>query len=123
MSNSRKELGRRGEELAVEYLKRKQYKILCCNYSSRLGEIDIIARNSGDLVFVEVKTRSTDAFGSPAAAVTRRKQQQIIKVAQLYLQSKKLEESSVRFDVVSVIIDKYNQKIIEIIRNAFEDCG
>ncbi len=123
MSNSRKELGRRGEKLAIDYLKKKKYRIVCCNYSNKLGEIDIIALNSGDLVFVEVKTRSTSAFGSPAEAVTLRKQHQIIKVAQLYLQDKKFEESSVRFDVVSVIIDKQNQQFIEIIRNAFEDCG
>lgn len=123
MANSRQHLGRKGEELAAVYLKKRKYKILCRNYSCRLGEIDIVAQDSDDLVFVEVKTRSSDIFGPPAAAVTIRKQHQIIKVAQLYLQEHKLEESPIRFDVVSVIIDKMNRKQIEIITNAFEYCG
>lgn len=123
MVNNRQHLGRKGEELAAEYLKKKNYKILCRNYKCRLGEIDIVAKDSVDLVFVEVKTRSNTTFGSPAAAVTTRKQHQVIKVAQLYLQEHKLEESPVRFDVVSVIIDKMNRKHIEIITNAFEYCG
>lgn len=123
MDNSRQHLGRRGEDLAIEYLKQMKYHILCRNYRCRLGEIDIIAQDSDNLVFIEVKTRTSNLFGSPAAAVTIHKQRQILKVAQLYLQEHKLEDSPVRFDVVSVIIDKHNKKQIEIITNAFEHCG
>jgi len=123
MSNNRQRLGQRGEDLAAAFLTGKGYKILNRNYSCRLGEIDIIARDSENLVFIEVKTRSSNAFGSPAAAVTLRKQRQISKVAQTYLQANKLCDIPARFDVVSIIINNESNSEIELIPNAFDHCG
>lgn len=70
MLNSRQRLGKSGEEAVAEYLKKNGYKILSKNYRCKLGEIDLIARDGKNLVFIEVKTRSGLRYGSPAAAVT-----------------------------------------------------
>ena len=79
----RKELGQKGEETAALYLRRKGYKIIEQNYRySRLGEIDLIAQEGKDLVFVEVKTRSSLSFAEPEEAVNYQKQKRIIKLAQ-----------------------------------------
>ena len=64
-------LGQQGEQIAVQYLKAHGYKILERNYRCRVGEVDIIAEDQGDLVFVEVKARSSKVFGNPAEAVTK----------------------------------------------------
>ena len=82
-------LGQEGEKLAVQYLKRLGYRIICRNYRCPLGEIDIIARHGGVLVFVEVKSRSSQTFGSPGMAVTLAKQRKLSQVAWHYLQDHK----------------------------------
>jgi putative endonuclease len=115
----RSSLGKKGEELAVAQLKKLQFKILERNYKCLLGEIDIIARERGTLVFVEVKTRSSPDFGGPAAAVTERKQRQISRVALTYLNQKKLTDIPARFDVVTVELIAPAPRI-ELIRNAFD---
>ena len=81
----KKFLGRAGEEKAAEFLKKKGYKILTKNYKTHIGEIDIIAEDSGTVVFVEVKTRIDDAFGAPSEAVTEKKIRKYEKVATEYL--------------------------------------
>ncbi len=113
-------LGARGEELARQYLQNNGYKIITCNYKVKLGEIDIIAEDGADLVFVEVKARSGSAFGAPAEAVTFRKQMQIIRVAQYYLGNQGCFDRPARFDVVSVLIQNGIKPEIELIQNAFE---
>ncbi len=120
VSKGRISLGQTGEKLARKLLEQQGYKIKESNYKVKLGEIDIIAEHNGDLVFIEVKTRSGIGFGTPAEAVTLRKQHQIIKVAQYYLAQKKCFDMSSRFDVVSVLIGKNGKPIIEVIENAFE---
>jgi len=117
----RKELGQKGEEAAALYLRRKGYKIIEQNYRySRLGEIDLIAQEGKDLVFVEVKTRSSLSFAEPEEAVNYQKQKRIIKLAQGYLLNQKLDQVSCRFDVVSIIIDQGGKiKSIKLIRDAF----
>ena len=117
----RKELGQKGEETAALYLRRKGYKIIEQNYRySRLGEIDLIAQEGKDLVFVEVKTRSSSSFAEPEEAVNYQKQKRIIKLAQGYLLNQKLDQVSCRFDVVSIIIDQGGKiKSIKLIRDAF----
>ena len=122
MLNSRQRLGRNGEQAVTKYLKKKGYKILAQNYRCKLGEIDIIAMDGSDLVFIEVKTRSGFNFGSPAAAVTTRKQRQISKAAQCYLAEQKLFDSPARFDVVSVLCDDCKHHSIDHINNAFDLC-
>lgn len=90
------------------------------NYRCALGEIDIIAREGDTLVFVEVKTRKTNTFGSPSAAVTPRKQRQISRVAQHYLAKGKRFSVPARFDVVAVTLSDGNEAEIELISNAFD---
>ena len=96
-------LGKLGEQMAVDYLKKKDYKILECNFKCKSGEIDIIAKYKDVLVFVEVKTRTTIKYGMPKEAVNYRKQQKIRNVALVYLKFKRLMNSSCRFDVIEVL--------------------
>jgi len=120
MTFKRISLGREGELFAAEYLRKQGYKIRESNYRSPLGEIDIIAREGDVLAFVEVKTRKGNSFGSPFEAVNKRKQMQIIKTAKYYLAQKRIKETAVRMDVVSIIDDGKSMKA-ELLRNAFED--
>lgn len=104
----KKFLGRLGEKKAEEYLKNQGYKILALNYKTHFGEIDIICKDKEVIVFVEVKTRKNDAFGSPAEAVNRVKQQKYFKVATEYLIKNKLNSLECRFDVVEISDNKIN---------------
>lgn len=119
MTQDRLSLGKRGEDLAVTRLRAMKYQILEKNYRCPLGEMDIIAREKGCLVFVEVKTRATRDFGGPAAAVHERKQRQLSRVALLYLNHKNLRDIPARFDVVAVDLSGSEPKI-EVIQNAFD---
>ena len=120
MKDRNKILGARGEERAVRYLKKRGYKILVKNYQLKCGEIDIIARYKDMLCFIEVKTRTSKAFGSPADAVTPAKQRQIKRAAQCYLKEKGLLEKIVRFDVVSIIDDRAGKEEVDLIEDAFD---
>ncbi len=122
MLNSRQNLGKIGEDIAADFLSKNGYTILTRNYRCCLGEIDIIAKIREVLVFIEVKTRMGDAYGSPAAAVTLRKQRQISKTAQYYLAERNLFDAPARFDVVSIITNPSQQAQIEIIPSAFDLC-
>lgn len=107
--------GGKGEVLAIEFLRDKGYEIVETNYKNKLGEIDIIALDGKTLVFVEVKCRSTLAFGRPYEAVDARKQQKIRRVAELYLVIKHKYYADCRFDIIEVLGDE----IIRHIENAF----
>ena len=98
----KKFLGRVGEKKAAEFLKKKGYKIITTNYKTHLGEIDIIAKDDGVTVFVEVKTRSGDGYGAPSEAVDRRKQEKYYKVASEYLVRSKKQDEPCRFDVIEI---------------------
>jgi putative endonuclease len=100
--NSRAEIGRKGEEAAARLLRRSGYKVLARNYRCRHGEIDIVAFEDGEYVFVEVKTRVTDEKGSALDAVTPAKQRKLARVAEQYLAERGLEDRPCRFDVVAV---------------------
>jgi len=118
MSFYRKQLGAQGEIAAGKFLQKCGYEIIKQNYSNAIGEIDIIARDKQELVFVEVKTRKNDNFGLPVEAVNRIKKKKLFKTAQAYLSQYKLEDISCRFDVVSVKIEADNFNI-ELIKNVF----
>ena len=120
MLNSRQNLGQNGENLAAVFLSENGYVILTRNFRCRHGEIDIIAKNREVLVFIEVKTRTGQDFGSPAAAVTTKKQRQISKAAQYFLAERNLFDVPARFDVVSVVIAPGQRNKIEIITSAFD---
>ncbi|BCB95231.1 UPF0102 protein [Dissulfurispira thermophila] len=95
-------LGRKGEDIAVDFLKQKGYKILRRNYMTPLGEADIVAKDNKTIVFVEVKARSSNAFCQPFEAVNHKKQEKLKKVALYYLKQHEIE-LPVRFDIVSII--------------------
>ncbi len=114
-------LGKRGEDIAVQYLQGKGFKILTRNYRQKSGEIDIICKDHDIYVFVEVKTRSTVAFGHPLEAITRHKQHQISVTALNYLSRHNLLDEPARFDVVGVICSHPDPDISHIV-NAFDPC-
>jgi putative endonuclease len=98
----RQSLGKMGEDLACEELRRRGYAVLDRRYRTRFGEIDIIARHAGDVVFVEVKARAGNGFGGAAAAVTALKQHRVAQMATDYLARRGLLDQPCRFDVVTV---------------------
>ena len=112
-------LGRRGEEIALEYLHRKGYRIEERGYRLFRGEIDIIARDGDTLVFVEVKARATTEFGLPEEAVTPAKQAQIRKIARGFLVERKLGEPDCRFDVLAILAPIDGDPVITHYENAF----
>lgn len=118
MSLLRKLLGRSGEDRAAKHLAGLGYRILERNYRIAQGEIDLIALDGDTIVFVEVKTRMSDAFGAPELAVDLRKQGRMVKTALVYLKQKKLSQMPCRFDVVAISDAGRGQ--VSLIRNAFE---
>jgi putative endonuclease len=114
----KKLLGSEGEDRAAKFLVRQGYRILERNYRTPSGEIDLIALDKDTLVFVEVKTRTTHAFGAPELAVNDRKQGRMTRAALGYLKYKKLHQMPCRFDVVAISKDRDQE--LELIRNAFE---
>lgn len=115
----RKILGDKGERIACKELKKKGYKILEKNYRIKLGEIDIIAQDGDTLVFVEVKTRSSDEYGTPAEAVDKHKQKRIRQVAASFLLKHKYKDTECRFDVVCINMQHANKITTEIMQNVF----
>ena len=100
-------IGKVGEDRACQYLYEKGYDILERNFRCRGGEIDIIAKDkSGELVFVEVKTRRNLDYGRPSEAVNNLKRKHIHKVAKFYILKNKLNNPKVRFDIIEVLIRK-----------------
>jgi putative endonuclease len=115
----KKELGKKGEELALRFLKKNGYHLIEQNYICKMGEMDIIAREKDTLVFIEVKTRVTTEFGPPQLAVHSSKQRQLSKVALNYLNEKRLKDVKARFDVVAILLGQKGEEI-ELIRDAFD---
>ena len=95
-------MGRAGEKRAAEFLKGLGYKILKTNFKTRIGEIDIIAEKDGVIAFTEVKTRTSDSFGTPSEAVGKEKQRKYVLVAQEYLLREKQSDALCRFDVIEI---------------------
>ncbi len=118
-------LGEYGEDFTCRFLRTKRYKIIERNHRSLFGEIDIIAKDKDTLVFIEVKTRSSDRFGSPRfgppeSSVTRAKQNRIRRIAEAYIKTSKYQNLCFRFDVVSILFDsKKNMVDFKLIQNAF----
>lgn len=113
------EQGDEGELLAVRHLKHLGYQIIARNYRCPLGEIDIVARHRGVVVFVEVKSRGAGDPVSPKLAITPAKKRKLSQVAWYYLQKQNLTEASARFDVVA-IRGMPDSPEFEVIENAFE---
>lgn len=107
--------GEIGELHAERFLKKQKYKILAKNHKTPFGEIDIIAKTKSTYVFVEVKTRSSKAFGLPQEAVNRKKQLHIINSAENFLDKHKLFDVDYRFDIIEVVGDVDNFEINHIV--------
>ena len=95
-----------GEKIAQGYLVNKGYEILETNFYTKRGEIDIIAKNDKCIIFIEVKTRTTLKFGTPAMAINYTKKKHIRNVAKTFLHLHRLNNSEVRFDVIEVFINE-----------------
>ena len=103
------ELGKKGEELAVEYLRLKEYEILELNYRYQKAEVDIIAKRGNTLIAAEVKTRSTAEFGNPQDFVKPKQIQQLVKAMNHYVEEKELDVD-VRFDIIAIIKNKSERR-------------
>ncbi len=107
-----------GEDLATNFLKKKGYKIIERNFRKGYGEIDIIATKDKTLVFVEVKTRTSNAYGTPIEAISYYKLKSLIKTAQLYKVLNPKLPDALRIDAISIILDSSNNLVsIEQIEN------
>ncbi|AZA52714.1 YraN family protein [Chryseobacterium sp. G0201] len=113
------DLGKKAEDLAVEFLQKNGYKILIRNFRYQKAEIDIITEKDSLIVVVEVKARSTDAFMLPQEAVNKRKISLIVSATNHYLEEFN-KNQEVRFDIISVLPDEKGRLVIEHIIDAFE---
>ena len=120
MITEKRRRGDMGEDFAAEYLAGKGYEIIERNFNTRLGEIDIVAKDGKYIAFIEVKSRAEDCLYAPREAVTRSKQQKICKAAMLYKLKKGLNGQP-RFDVFEIVYGKYDLEVKSFthIKNAF----
>ena len=120
--DSKTSLGRKGEAIALRVLKENGYRIVDRNVRARFGEIDVVARDGRTLCFIEVKARSGLAFGWPEEGVTSQKQWRLGRLALWYLQSRRLIDVPVRFDVLSILLSSEGNPPMRtrLIKGAFE---
>ena len=114
MTSTRRALGSRGEDAAAAWSEANGYQVLARNWRCRQGELDLVARRGGTVVFCEVKTRTSAAFGAPVEAVTRTKQARLRVLAARWLEESTWAAGEIRFDVVSVLAGK-----LEVLEGAF----
>lgn len=117
-----KDIGDRGEEAAAAHLEAQGYCIRARNYHFERNEVDLVCQDpasKGELVFVEVKTRSGLGYGPPEAAITEEKKQALVEVARAYLHEQQCEEAAARFDVVTVLLADGQAPTINHYENAF----
>ena len=113
----KKNLGRKGEEISIDFLKNKGYEILKRNYRFGHKEIDIVARDKNTIVFVEVKAGRSKKFGEPFEKVDHQKQKKLIQVAQAFIQENQIKNFDFRFDVISLNLKGVGE--IKHFKNAF----
>lgn len=102
MSRARQRLGASGEDAAARFYRRHGYEVLARNWRVKEGELDLICRRDGEIVFVEVKTRSSSRFGTGAEAVTPHKQRRLRHLAVLWLRQSGVRSRRLRFDVIDI---------------------
>lgn len=107
-------IGKYGEDVVIPYLKKNQYQILVRNFRCKQGEIDVIAKEKEELVFIEVKARSSSLYGNPIDGVNRKKQKCLYRSAQYFLYKYHLEKEAVRFDVIGIYIKNQDYKMNHI---------
>lgn len=113
------QLGKKGEDLACEYLEQKGYTILERNYHFQKAEVDIVAYFGFQIIFVEVKTRSSTYYGEPEEFVDEAKQKLVLKAAEAWLYERKMEGSPIRFDVIAIEARSETEFYIKHFENAF----
>lgn len=111
--------GKFWEIQACNYLRKKKYKLLCANYTTRFGEIDLVVENKKYICFVEVKQRNSNSIALPKEFVDKNKQNRIIKSAMIYLAQNRCDKQP-RFDVIEIYTDNDKIKSIKHLENAFE---
>ncbi len=118
----RRYIGKTGESLAQDFLKKKGYRILETNFRCRFGEIDIVAQQRDTLVFIEVRSKTSSDFGSPEESITYTKMEHLKSAANFYLQQKARSAASWRIDVIALELGANHElKRITQIENAIED--
>jgi putative endonuclease len=117
--DGRRELGRRGEAVAEEFLRTHRYTIVARNYRCRAGEIDLVALDGSVLVFVEVRSRRGTLAGTPLESIDGRKQARVARVAQHFVATRGLHHHDARFDVIGIRFDA-EPPAVEHVRAAFE---
>ena len=105
-------IGDYGQKLAVDFLTKRKYRILSEKFFTKDGEIDVIAEQAGQLIFIEVKTRLSDKFGLPEEAVDRQKKEKMQQAGLNYLADKQVNNDNYRFDCIAIEIDKKNKKAV-----------
>ena len=120
MTEKTQKIGEIGERLATKFLEQKGFVIIDRNYRTRFGEIDIIAKDKKELIFVEVKAKNTSRFGKPYEMVTKRKKRKLRMTAKSYLQDSRIDSGNTpwRIDVISI---DYETGKIEWLKNAVQD--
>lgn len=108
--------GKTGEDIATEYLLKNGYKILERNFYCKTGEIDIIALCKNYLVFVEVKTRTNNLYGTPSEAVTKKKLESLYRTARYYVYTRNLQKEFIRFDAIEVYLSGEKYEINHILQ-------
>ena len=111
-------LGQKGEQIATVFLLKNNYQIITKNFRTKFGEIDIIAKDSDVLVFVEVKTRTSTSFGLPYEAVNKAKLRQIAKAGDIYLMQNKASSPKIRIDVISILLSPGGEGLnVEVLKD------
>ena len=116
--SKQQEVGNQGEKLAAEYLEHKGYRILALNWRFKRAEVDIIARTREVVVFVEVKTRTYNLYGPPDLAVNHKKEGLLTSAAHAWIEEHKYE-GEIRFDVISILVEKNKMPEIKHMVDAF----
>ena len=121
IDRQKKILGKKGDDIALNYLTEKGYELVARNYRfSRYGELDLVMKDGNYLVFIEVRTKKNKLYGSPLETIDYDKRRQIEKMAQLFLVKEKLSQDTFcRFDAIGIILSNNNEPEIEHIQDAF----
>lgn len=114
-----KRLGSFGEALVITYLENLNYKILDKNFNTKFGEIDIVAKDKEEYVFIEVKTRTSKKYGMPVEAVDEKKVNHIGNASKVYIYLNRLENKYIRYDIIEVYFIDKSKYYINHLRNNF----
>lgn len=119
-SKNRKETGYYGEAIACKILEKRGYRLVEKNFTIRGGEIDLIMEKGDELIFVEVKTRRNDHYGSPLESITPQKKQRMIRASEVFLCGKGHDDADVRFFAVAIFLDDRDRPVkAEILEDIF----